>query len=35
MRTKLEKKKDNKLGLKNEIENNQNLVKKAREKNRN
>jgi hypothetical protein len=32
MRTKLEKKKHNKLGLNNEIENNQNLDKKAREK---
>jgi len=35
MRTKLEKKKHNKLGLNNEIENNQNLDKKARKKNKN
>jgi hypothetical protein len=35
MRTKLEKKKKhNKLGLNNEIENNQNLDKKARKKNK-
>jgi hypothetical protein len=34
MRTKLEKKKHNKLGLNNEIENNQNLDKKARKKNK-